>query len=133
MFPGFLEFIAKSWPFGPLVLSLVALPRRLQLYLRVYATKIVMGVEEMDLLMCSPGEMDITEINGMSGATLPRVGRQGCTHQREKHTFKLCPDWTAIHKKINVRGEAREVLFASWPAQEAIDKGQADPKGDRGG
>lgn len=44
------------------------------------------------------------------------VGRQGHTHWREKHTFKLCPDWTATHRKINVRAEARYI--PKWTEEE---------------
>lgn len=75
--------MAKSWPFGPVELSLVALPRRLQLHLWVYAAKQTeMEMEEMDLLMGSPGEMDSAEINGMSGAKCWETG----THTRGKNT-----------------------------------------------
>lgn len=85
--------MAKSWPFSPLLLSL---PRRLQLYLWVYATEQTdVGMEEMDLLMCSPGEMDTTEINGMSGAKCWETG----THTLEGKTPLQTLSWLNCHSQ----------------------------------
>lgn len=112
---GFLEFMAKSWPFGPLVLSLLALPRRLQLDLWVYAMKQAdVGMKKK--WICSCATQVRWTLQKLLACLELSVGRQGHTHWREKHTFKLCPDWTATHRKINVRAEARYI--PKWTEEE---------------